>query len=112
MSIDDDALRDRVGDLRAWALSRINWCDAEIERYSLTGGHDAVVERRALRAVLGILDGQRGETSVGHNPRWAARYGSYVLIGCVCGWLVDSEAPNPDTDLAEHVALARAQEGI
>jgi hypothetical protein len=105
-----DQLRDRVTELRAWALSRIRWCDAEIDRCGLAGGHDAVIERRALRAVLRILDGQRGETGIGHNPRWAARYGNYVLVGCVCGWLVDPEA-DPEADLAAHIALARAQEG-
>jgi hypothetical protein len=107
VSVDDDRMRE----LRAWALSRIRWCDAEIERFGLAGGHDAVIERRALRAVLGILDGRFGELSIGHNPRWGSRYGSHVLVGCTCGWLVDPDAPDPAADLAAHVALARVQEG-
>ena len=107
--IDDDVLRDRVSELRAWALSRLHWCATEIDQYGLAGGHDAVIERRALGAVLLILDGRSSEH--GHQPHRDTRYGHEVLIGCTCGWRVDPEAPDPDVDFTAHVALARVQEG-
>jgi hypothetical protein len=107
---DTDILRDQVSALRAWANSRLDWCDSEIKRYGLTGGHDAVIEQRTLRAVLRILNGGPNILSE-HQPRCDTRYGHEVQVGCTCGWRVDPETPDPDVDFTAHVALARVQEG-
>ena len=50
----DANLPARVADMRAWALSRINWCRrAEYKFASDTDAYlEAAVERRALVAVL------------------------------------------------------------
>ena len=64
----DELLRDRVIDLRAWAASRIDQCRRQEEKFG--GVEDwrgkgppqslveAWTERRALQAVLGILEGK------------------------------------------------------
>lgn len=52
------ALEDRVAELRAWALSRIEWCRGEENRLGVNGIgiYEAAQERRTLQAVLRMLD--------------------------------------------------------
>lgn len=51
-------LHDRVDDLRAWAKSRINWCEAQEAKSGVAATHCPSTERRALEAVLRQLDGK------------------------------------------------------
>lgn len=47
------------GELRAWATNRIAWCEAkEGETGRVAASHCPSTERRALEAVLRILDGK------------------------------------------------------
>lgn len=50
---------ERVGELRAWANSRIEWCRREEQKFGAGNiGIEAATERRALQAVLRILNGE------------------------------------------------------
>ncbi len=57
-------MSERVAELRAWANSRIGWCQREEQKFQAdTNGAngyaatEAAIERRSLEAVLRILDG-------------------------------------------------------
>jgi hypothetical protein len=65
----DESLADRVDDLRAWARSRIEHCREQETKFGNAWEHrekhslgppqalvEAWTERRALQAVLGMLD--------------------------------------------------------
>lgn len=55
-----DSIYERVSELRAWALSRIEWCGEQAPRLEAIGSYvaagAAMTERRTLQAVLSILD--------------------------------------------------------
>lgn len=55
-----DSLRDRVSDVRAWARSRIAHCRDVEARFDTRSQSivEAWTERRALEAVLRMLDGE------------------------------------------------------
>lgn len=56
MRLTDEELRERVRQMRAWAESRIRHC-ASLETRSVgSTSIEAFVERRALQAVIDILD--------------------------------------------------------
>lgn len=71
-------LRDRVDDMRAWALNRIEWCQREEAKFS-SGEFvrhppgaialEAATERRALQAVLRQLDGDDAAKRAGKVAR-------------------------------------------
>lgn len=53
----DDAYRSRAIDMRAWALSRIEWCRREEAKFGAGNiAIEASTERRALEAVMRQLD--------------------------------------------------------
>lgn len=57
---DDDTLRDRVDSVRAWARSRIEQCKRDEAKFGAGSvSIEASIERRALQAVLTMLDGGR-----------------------------------------------------
>lgn len=52
-------LKERVSEVRAWATSRIGQCRREELKFGAgTISIEASIERRALQAVLRILDGE------------------------------------------------------
>lgn len=54
-------LSDRVADLRAWAIERIEQCRREERKFGANNiAIEAASERRALQAVLRILDAVTG----------------------------------------------------
>ena len=105
MKITDEELRERVRQLRAWASSRINHC-ASLETQSVgTMSSEAFVERRALQAVLDILDDkdQLSQTVPPRNQRSA--------LDEMLASLESKKTTHRDVHMSDRVAAALSNDG-